>query len=136
MKNLKVEYKDYSTLLNGELLKNKSDEEIERLKNTYIDMFKIFEKIENTSNRIEIYYLNKQLEPLEFKMQKIFGFKEDSNYHRRWFKCPKCSCPKMDNQDDLGTGIRHINEGCIIHGTKTANLIERKEKLEKLSNII
>ncbi len=128
-----ISYGKYTSVIRGNLVK--SVEQFEKLKVVYIDMYKIFEKIENSTNRIEMYNLNKDIESLEFKMQEIFGFPVTSNYHRWWFESPKCTCPKMDNTDDLGTGIRHINLDCIIHGTKTRKSVERKEKLKKIKKL-
>jgi len=133
MENPIVQYGKYKLQLNGKLIGKLTIEKVEELKDTYIEMFKIFEQIENTTNRVEIFKLNQQLEPLEFKMQELFGFKVDKNYHRWWRDCPKCSCPSMDNQDGFGTDIRYYDGDCIIHGNQTRNLIQRKAKLEKLS---
>jgi len=138
MKNSIVEYSKYKLKLNGKLIGNLTNltiEKVEELKDTYIEMFKIFEQIENSTNRVKIFKLNQQIEPLEFKMQKLFGFKVNRNYHRWWRNCPKCTCPEMDNKDALGTEFRYYNDNCFIHGSQTRNLVERKLKLENLNKL-
>jgi len=135
MENTIVQYGKYKLQLNGKLIGKLTIEKAEKLKETYIEMFKIFEQIENTTNRVKILELNQQIEPLEFKMQELFGFKIDRNYHRWWRDCPKCTCPGMDNQDAFGTDFRYYDSNCIIHGNQTRNLAQRKAKLEKLDEI-
>ena len=126
----RVTYGKHDIVLNPNMVK--TDKQLEELKIVYIDLFKIFEKMENTNNPIKLYWLNKEIEPLEFKMQELFGFPVNSDYHRYWCECPKCSCPKLDNFDERGSGSRYIDISCIIHGEKTKQLLQRKEKLERL----
>ena len=56
-----------------------------------------------------------QLRKLEFKMQRLWGLKEDENYHTYWMMPKQCTCPKLDNMDQLGYG-RIISEDCPLHG--------------------
>lgn len=58
----------------------------------------------------------KELEDLEFALQKAWGFTQDPNYHTWWYRAPHCSCPKLDNQDNYGTSMRVINQNCVLHG--------------------
>ena len=132
---LRVTYGKYDMVLNPQMAGKLKIYQVEELKKVYIELFKVFEQMENEGSRIELYKLNQSIEPLEFKMQELFGFKVDRNYHRYWCECPKCTCPKMDNRDIRGTDIRYYDEECIIHGSQTRNLIQRKEKLEKIDSI-
>lgn len=61
--------------------------------------------------------LEKKIETLEFKLQELYGFRIDSNYHRYWLKNDHCSCPRMDNLDPIyfGGGKIHRSD-CPIHG--------------------
>ena len=52
----------------------------------------------------------------EFALQEIWGFERNANYHRD-FDIPYCTCPKLDNEDYLGTGYRVVTAGCIYHGS-------------------
>ncbi len=59
--------------------------------------------------------IGNNLTQIEFSLQKLWKFKKDRSYHRFWH-LPKCSCPKMDNDDYLGTGYFLITSNCILHG--------------------
>ena len=50
----------------------------------------------------------------EFALQVLWGFEPNANYHRD-FNLPYCTCPKLDNEDVLGTSIRYVTEGCVYH---------------------
>jgi len=129
----RVTYGKYDILLNPGMVDKMKIYQVEELKEVYIELFKIFEKMEIEGNRIKLYKLNQSIEPLELKMQECFGIKVDRNYHRYWCECPKCTCPKMDNIDVRGTDIRYHDSECIIHGEKTKLLIERQEKLNNIN---
>lgn len=58
----------------------------------------------------------KKITKIEFALQGLWGFGQDENFHR-WWELPKCSCPKMDNEEHWGTEFRVINQNCILHGT-------------------
>lgn len=131
---LRVKYGNYDIRLNPRMIGDMKLDDIEKLKDVYVELFKVFEKMENTNNTVKLYWLNKDIEPLEFEMQKYFGFKVDSNFHKYWYDCPKCSCPKMDNSDSLGVDVRYYDTNCIIHSEKTKLLAERAQKLNQLKN--
>lgn len=52
---------------------------------------------------------------LEFRLQRLWGFSEDKNFHRFW-ETPKCTCPKMDNADAYPYR-QYINMDCKLHGS-------------------
>ena len=89
--------------------------------------------MEHTENRITLFYLNQSIEPLELKMQELWGFPQDINMHRYWRECPKCTCSEYDNYGSRGTEIRHYHPECLIHGEKTRNLINRENKLKRIN---
>ena len=74
-----------------------------------------YDFIELSDDKEEIRRLDKIITQIEFKLQKLWGFPHDRNFHR-WFDVPKCSCPKWDNAESLGSDFRIINPNCIIHG--------------------
>lgn len=55
----------------------------------------------------------------EGKLQVAWGFDFDHTM-QRWFNIPKCTCPKLDNEERLGTVHRIIVEGCPCHGRNNA----------------
>ena len=52
---------------------------------------------------------------LEFSLQKAWGFSQDIKYHKFWDR-PRCTCPKMDNDDAYPYGYYVISESCPLHG--------------------
>jgi hypothetical protein len=105
------------TRLNSMLVKRQkvSPENVELLKHTHVTRYRIFEKMEATDNVAELRQLAKDFEDLEFYQQELWGFPKDKNFHR-WFKVPKCLCPKMDNMDRIGSSFGVTVENCPIHG--------------------
>lgn len=57
----------------------------------------------------------KYLEECEYELQGLWGFKADPRFHKFWLT-PHCTCPKMDNEDDYGTEMMHIDRNCPLHG--------------------
>ena len=70
--------------------------------------------MEILDNKEEIKRLDKIVTQIEFQLQKLWGLDQDERMHF-WFKRPKCSCPKSDNSDVIGTDIKYINSKCILH---------------------
>jgi len=59
----------------------------------------------------------KRIEEIGFKMQGLWGFTQDANYHTHWLRIPDCQCPKMDNTDPVYYGRgKIISGGCPVHG--------------------
>lgn len=104
--------------LNEKLVESQhlSEERVEILKALHIEMYELKEKIDKTDDKNELRELVISVENLEFMMQDAWGFEKNRNYHTHWFDCPKCTCPRMDNYDNVGTPFRVINEKCLLHG--------------------
>lgn len=87
--------------------------------NNIIDLHKhknrIFNEMKATSSKTLLRDLAKKVEETEFKLQAIWGFPQDENFHY-WWQVPQCSCPRMDNQDLYGTNHKIINPQCKVHG--------------------
>lgn len=75
----------------------------------------LFQFMESTDDVVKLKKYAKLVEDVEYKLQYHWGFNVDNKYHD-WFRVPKCSCPRMDNQDVKGTGIRYTDSNCVIHG--------------------
>lgn len=52
---------------------------------------------------------------LEYVLQFLWNFPMDKNKHRYDLEFKECKCPKMDNEELFGTGMRIINADCIVH---------------------
>lgn len=55
------------------------------------------------------------VEQLEFILQDILGYERNADFHKYWPNIDGCTCPKLDNLEQLGYG-RIISEDCPFHG--------------------
>jgi len=124
-----VEYNIYSINVNFDIVEESKHDILREL---YISMFKIFEELEYIISPQRTLLLSIDLENIEYKMQDIFGFPHNRNYHRYWLKIPTCNCPKLDNSEYYGTQFRLTTNDCPIHGDRIKNLINRKEKIKRI----
>lgn len=53
---------------------------------------------------------------IDFKLQKLWGFPYNANFHRFWL-LPGCECPKVDNEERYGTKYFIFVDNCLIHGS-------------------
>jgi hypothetical protein len=58
-------------------------------------------------------------EALQFEQQKLWRFEPTADHHR-FFDLPGCACPKLDNEDRLGTPYKIYSEACPIHKDRVA----------------
>jgi len=56
------------------------------------------------------------VEGFEYVLQSLLKFPLSKDYHKYWKDIKGCTCPKMDNRDAYGTGIRYIRSDCCWHG--------------------
>jgi hypothetical protein len=104
---------------------NISDEILEEIKHLHIvrdDINKsLLAIIEDTSTSVNFKGLIKSLlsrwSDNEFKLQELWGFPADVNFHRFW-DIPGCKCPKMDNDERVGVDQKIITSTCPYHGNK------------------
>jgi hypothetical protein len=92
---------------------------VKKLKKLHGEKESIFEQMEATDDKVELRELVKGLQEVEFKMQEAWGFYKDVRYHSWWYRAPKCSCPKMDNAEKIGTGFSIITAKCVLHGEES-----------------
>ncbi len=52
---------------------------------------------------------------IQYALQQEWGFREDPKFHEFW-NLPKCTCPKLDNEDRHPAGKPIFNIDCPIHG--------------------
>lgn len=76
----------------------------------------IFELIAETKSVSLLRSLAQDLTEIEYKLQELWGFKLDANYHRFW-DVPKCRCPILDNCDRYPFG-GVISTTCPLHGVR------------------
>lgn len=71
--------------------------------------------MENTNDTTLLKRFFKKWSDNEYALQKLWGFEEDSDFHKWWY-VPKCTCPKMDNDDNYPLGYYVTDTGCPVHG--------------------
>ena len=76
----------------------------------------IYKQLTLVLNRPDMYTNPvEHIEALEYTLQVLWQFTPDRNRHSYWYKINGCTCPKMDNNDMIGTGYRKISEDCKWH---------------------
>ena len=91
-----------------------STKEVEHLKRLHCELYEVYLKMEATDDKTELRDLAKEVTRIEFEQQKNWRFFQDEKKHR-WFDVPKCRCPKVDNEERLGTPFKIISADCPIH---------------------
>lgn len=104
--------------LNDGLIKkqNLSDKEIKAVKKLHLELQDLFDDMRKMSSVTKIRRQVKEIERIEFAMQKAWRFTIDRNFHTWWRRAPHCMCPIMDNNDWIGTNHRIYNMSCVLHG--------------------
>lgn len=90
--------------------------DLKNLKNLHRKRLKLFDKIETETNPMMLHLLADQITNIDFELQDAWKFPRDIKYHTWWNQAPRCTCPKMDNKDMLGTNLRVVSESCPLHG--------------------
>jgi len=57
----------------------------------------------------------RELRDIEYALQREWKFPQTAKYHRFW-EAPRCTCPKMDNEEHYGTAYAIIDKACPVHG--------------------
>ena len=77
----------------------------------------ITDKADNTVDDKELLYLYNIWYNNEVLLQKLWKFNADTKYIKFW-TFPKCTCAKLDNEDNYPYGRYSVNLQCKIHGAK------------------
>ena len=96
---------------------NITDKDLRKIKQIHIKRLKLFDKIEAENDVVVLHELANKVTDIDFELQDAWGFERDINYHTLWYRTPKCSCAKMDNDDFIGTKYNSINDACPLHGS-------------------
>ena len=90
--------------------------EVEQIKKVHFTKSEVFEKMRETSDRVLLRKLAEEVTELEFKLQRLWGFELNKNWHE-WYSVPKCSCPKIDNYELRGQDMKIYSSHCSVHGS-------------------
>ena len=113
------ETKEGICYLNEQLLKKKKikGRKLDNLQSLYITIYNIEKKmkaLDPETDGKELRRLLKDWRKVEYQLQEAWGFKKNKNYHCD-YRLPHCTCPKIDNDDALGTKFRIVTQGCVYH---------------------
>jgi hypothetical protein len=89
---------------------------IAKLEGVHAKRIDLFNRIEKETDIVKLHEMAKEIDEIDFELQDGWGFDRDKRYHTWWYRLPKCTCPKMDNKDRLGTDYCIINRDCPLHG--------------------
>lgn len=94
--------------------------EVEEIKHLHEIKDTLFDNIRDLNPNIPeelemIRHAAVELRDIEFAMQRAWRFDENADFHSHWLYIPHCRCPKMDNRDNFGTGLRWTTGGCPVH---------------------
>jgi len=106
-------------MINQKLADKRSiSEESRELILEYQNQLKLINKnIDDYTDVIGYKGVSELVRDIEFQLQKLWGFEQDDKYHYHWFNVKGCTCPKLDNQEVLGTGKSWFNFSCPFHGS-------------------
>ena len=90
-------------------------EVIESLQKNRDEIEARMKKLNPKKNKETLLELLEEWRENEYKLQDAWMFRRDCRMHKEFF-IPHCSCPKIDNEDCIGTDMRYINPKCIYHG--------------------
>ena len=110
-KEVELYFPEYSTL-NNKLAETKklSVATLKEIKHLHSVADSIIENPSQCENPL------KELEGIEYKLQELWGFPLDKNYHHYSFKLKDCTCPLSDNMSLLGSGMFRKSTDCKYHG--------------------
>lgn len=91
---------------------------------------KILKQMEETDDVARLRELASKVMVYEYQLQDLWKFKMDAKYHK-WWLLPKCTCPKLDNEDIYPSSITYMSGECPIHSG-----IKPDASFEELCNIL
>src|ERR1035438_9915654 len=83
-----------------------SHHEILKIRELHLQKFDLFAKMRAAKDKLVLRELARQVEQLEYDLQKCWQFPRDNSFHR-WYQVPQCTCPQLDNEDCFGTPHRY-----------------------------
>ena len=116
--DLTVEYEDKGIKINHHLL-DKQDcwDNLDNIKDLHAARLRLEVVMEITDDPVVLRKCDEVYTAIEFALQGQWGFPLDKNFHRFW-KRPKCRCPRFDNEERYGTKWAITQEDCPLHGWK------------------
>jgi len=113
---LVIKYKTSVMRLNSMLLDRQNCwENVDTLKELHRERLQFEEMMSDTEDPAELKFLFAFWQENQFQLQEAWKFGRNADFHRFW-EVPKCTCPRLDNEDMIGTKYCYINGSCSVHG--------------------
>jgi len=112
---------NFVTGINAALAKTRNIN-IEKAKNLYRAKHHAEKLMEQITSYDKLKYAFDLWTKIQYDLQTVWGFPRSRDYHRFW-EVPKCTCPKLDNEDAYGTAMYYINKECPVHGDQAGSKI-------------
>ena len=90
-------------------------ENLEEIIETHQLKLSLYVQMNETNDPKELRRLAVQVHEVEFKLQDLWKFERNKNFHKFW-EYPKCTCPTLDNYDRYPYGYYVHSGECLIHG--------------------
>jgi len=91
-----------------------TQEQVDKIKELHMERLSIEKQLEEAHRVEDIKAIFGYWTDCEYRLQDAWGFPRDANWHPS-HHLPHCVCPKMDNDDAIGTGYFVRVQGCAIH---------------------
>lgn len=93
-----------------------TDDELQALRASHQLRLYLFQIADNNREHpLTLQMLARMFSHLESEQQELWHFGADLNF-QRFFDLPGCTCPRMDNEERLGTPYKIYDTACPIHG--------------------
>lgn len=104
------------TRLNPRLVaqKNLSEEEVEHIKRLHVVRLEIEDHMREAPE-VDLKALYADWHDNQQYLQEAWKFPKNDNFIRFW-EVPRCTCPKMDNEERCGVGHFIVSCNCPVHG--------------------
>lgn len=101
-------------MLNETLLNKQNNCNLHQLKQLHTKRHALELEMLNANDKQQLKQLLLEWTEVQFDLQEAWGFPKDATFHPS-HRLPKCGCPKMDNDERIGTPYKVINEDCPLH---------------------
>lgn len=87
-----------------------------------IDVYPFASKLSPKNDRLALQHVGRYVQDVEFAMQELWGFTQESSFHTHWCNIPHCTCNKSGSNPYLheNWGKATVrNNDCPVHGVNS-----------------
>ena len=116
--------------LNSNLVKSQrlTKDDIELVQLRYRQLFDLFKDAAREDDDLALKHIGEEIQNAEFRLQEAWKFPLDANFHRYWYRAPKCTCPVLDNDERFGTKWHITSTYCPLHSAGDEKKEEKNEQ--------